>query len=164
MTLKFWDWIIIVSFGCLVFFTILGIDLTACKDSLDEDDFDKKLLLFILDFQDFSCMTCLDSFLELYRRLPMRFRTSNAWGILIVKNSEGQENRIFGIAEKKLKGFVQANHILFPIVVDRSRIFGELEEQGSGVFLLDGMGKNARRYNFPLSGEEFEEILVSLME
>jgi len=164
VTLKFWDWIVIVFFGCLVFFTFRGIDLAAGKDFPDENDFDKKLLLFILDFQDFSCFTCLDSFLGLYRILPMRFKTSNAWGILVVKNSEGKENRPFRIAEKKLKGFVQANHITFPILVDRSRIFGELAEHGSGVYLFDGTRKTARRYDFPLTGEEFEEIFVNLME
>lgn len=164
MTLKFWDWIIIVFIGCLVFFTILGIDLASCKDSRDEVVLDKKLLLFILDFQDFSCLTCLDSFLGLYRKLPMRFKTSNAWGILVVKNSEREKEKPFRIAEKKLKGFIRANHITFPILVDRSRFFGDLTENGSGVFLFDGTRKTVHRYSFPLAVEQFEEIFMNLME
>ncbi len=155
---------IIVFFGCLVFFTILGIDLATCKDYRDEDVFDKKLLLFILDFQDFSCLTCLDSFLGLYRKLPMRFKTSNAWGILVVKNSEWEGEKPFRIAEKKLKGFVRANHITFPVLVDRSRFFKDLAENGSGVFLFDGMKKTVHRYDFPLTAEQLEEIFVNLME
>jgi len=160
--LKFGDWIIILLFGCLVFFYFQGIDLAAGKDSLDEDVFDKKLLLFILDFRDFSCMACLDSFLMFYNKLPDRFRTSHSWGILVVKNSEGEENRLFRIAEKKLKGFVKANHITFPILIDRGRVFGKWAEIGSCVLLFDRIGKMVHRYDFPLTGYQFEEIFEIL--
>jgi hypothetical protein len=162
LKLKFWDWIIILLFGCLVFFYFRGIDLAAGRDSPAEDVFDKKLLLFILDFQDFSCMTCLDSFLMLYRQLPDRLTTSNTWGILVVKKSEEEENKQFWIAEKKLRGFIRANHITFPILMDRGRVFGKWAEIGSCVLLFDRVGKMVHRYDFPLTGYQYEEIFKIL--
>ena len=164
MTLKFCDWIIVLLFGCLVFFHFRGIDLAAGRDSPDEDVFDKKLLLFILDFQDFSCMTCLDSFLGLYQQLPFRFKTSKTWGILVMKKSEKEENKQLWIAEKKLRGFIRANQITFPFLVDRHRIFSELANKESGVLLFDENQNVVFRYDFPLTGEQFEEIFVNLME
>ncbi len=174
MKLKCWDWLIFLAFGCLVFSHFRGFDTTSerafnaaevlslfdSKAVAPKDD--RQLLLFILDFRDFSCMACLDSFLGLYRILPFSFKTSKTWGILVVKNSEGEENRLFKIAEKKLKGFVQANHITFPILVDRARIFGEWAEKGSCVLLIDGAKKILCRYDFPLTGYQFEEIFEIL--
>lgn len=162
MKLKFGDWIIVLLFGCLVFFYFQGIDLAGGKDSLDEDVFDKKLLLFILDFQDFSCMTCLDSFLMFYNQLPDRFRTSHSWGILVVKKPGKEETGHVWIAEKKLRGFIRANHITFPILVDRGRVFGKWAEIGSCVLLFDRVGKMIHRYDFPLTGYQFEEIFEIL--
>lgn len=175
MTLKFWDWIILLLFGCLVFFHFRGFDVASGRASPDADvlsvvksmtvapNDERQLLLFILDFQDFSCMACLDSFLMLYRQLPARFRTSNAWGILVVKKSEEEENKQFWIAEKKLRGFIRANQITIPFLVDRSRIFCEWTEKGSCVLLFDGAKRILCRYEFPLTGEQFEEIFANLV-
>ena len=178
--LGFRDWLIFLVFGCSVFFHFRGFDrivgavlpqaqaLSNFDAAAGFPDDDKKLLLFILDFADFSCITCLDSFLDLYRMLPSRFRTEDAWGILAVGNREGDGeeagNRQVLIAEKKLKGFIRANRIAFPILLDRSRIFEEVAEKGSGVLLFDGAGKIFRRYDFPLTGEQFAEIFAALME
>lgn len=174
MKLRFWDWIIFLVFGCLTFFHFRGFHTASEKvfpaaeflshfNPTSDVSYDgKPLLLFFLDFKDFSCMACLDSFLELYRLLPIDTKTSKAWGILAVEHSDGEGNRLFRIAEKKLKGFVRANHITFPILVDRFRVFEELVEDGSGVFLFDGTAKTVRRYDFPLSGEQFEEIFLNL--
>jgi hypothetical protein len=158
LTLKSGDWIILLLFGCLVFFYFRGIDTAAGKDSLAEDVFDKKWMLFILDFHDFSCMTCLDSFLGLTKQLPSRFKTSGAWGILVVKRSEKEDNTRFWIAEKKLRGFVQANDIAFPIIVDRSRVFERMAEMGSCVLVFDGTASQFHKYDFPLTGYQFSEI------
>ena len=162
MTLKFCDWIIVLLFGLLAFFYFRGVDLAAGRDFPDEAVFDKKLLLFILDFQDFSCMTCLDSFLGLYQQLPVRFKTSKTWGILVVKNSGKEENKQHWIAEKKLRGFIGANQITFPILMDRAHVFRELAEEGSGVMLFDGIENTVHRYNFPLTGYQFQEIFEIL--
>jgi len=176
VTLKFWDWIIILLFGCLVFFHLRGLSVVSGGASPDAEVLSvfksmtvapndkRQLLLFILDFQDFSCMTCLDSFLMLYRQLPDRFRTSNAWGVLVIKKTEEEENKQLWIAEKKLRGFIRANHITFPILVDRSQVFGKWTETGSCVLLFNGIQNIVHRYDFPLTGDQFEEIFANLWE
>jgi hypothetical protein len=173
LNLKTWDWLIFLAFGCLTFLHLRGLDAVSESKAVAPID-DRKLLLFILDFQDFSCMTCLDSLLALYRILPFRFKTSQAWGVLVVDvgkaeteteaEVEAVENRLIRIAEKKLRGFVQANHITFPILVDRFRIFGRLSENGSCVLLFDETKSILNRYEFPLTGEQLEEIFLLLTE
>ena len=164
MTLKPWDWLIFLVFGGLVFFHFLGFDGAAEGDAAEFFDGGNTLLLFILDFQDFSCMTCLDSFLQFYHMLPSHFRTSKAWGILAVKDRDGGWDRAVRIARKKLNGFVRANGIAFPVLVDRSGLFAGLAEKGSGVLLFDGTRKVLCRYDFPLTGEQLEEIFANLVE
>jgi len=173
---NFWDWVLILLFGCLVFFHFRGLDLVSGKASprdgvppfLDPTpagpDDARMLLLFVFDFQDFSCMTCLDSFLGLYQKLPLRFRTAHVWGVLTIKRTEGEEDRQIRIAEKKLRGFIEANQITSPFLVDRSRVFGELTETGSSVLLFDKKRKVILRFEFPLTGEQFEKIFAYLME
>jgi hypothetical protein len=176
MNLKFSDWLIFLVFGCLTFFHFRGFYTGSGSDFLkkkwlslsDSSSFaledERKWLLFILDFHDFSCMTCLDSFLGLYEKLPFRLKTSNAWGILVIRNSEVHENNLVRIAEKKLKGFVQANQILSPFLVDRFQVFRGMAEEGSCVVLFDGAQRIIHKYDFPLRGEEFEEIFKFLIE
>jgi hypothetical protein len=174
LKLKFWDWLIFAVFFCLVFFQLRMLEsvpenvlpaaeiLSFFDPTTSPPHDDSQLLLFIFDFQDFSCMTCLDSFLALYRILPVRFKSSKTWGILIAKNSGAEERKMIRIAEKKLKGFVRANQIKFPILVDRSRIFGEWTEKGSCVLVFDRAKKMLCRYEFPLTSEQFEEIFLCL--
>lgn len=169
MNLKSWDWLIFFVFGYLTFFHLRGYDaVSVTKASAPEDN--RKLLLFILDFRDFSCMTCLDSFLALYRILPFRFKTSDTWGILVLDSAEAEVgaeargNRLIWIAEKKLRGFIQANHITFPMLVDKSRIFCQWAEKGSCVVLFDEAKKVLKRYEFPLARGQLEEIFLHLTE
>jgi hypothetical protein len=167
VNLKFWEWVVIFLFGCLTFFHFRGSD-TVSKDvsPIVLSGEESRMLLFIIDFQDFSCPTCLDSFLGLFHRLPSRYRTAKAWGILAVdtRGEEQEVNRTIRIAEKKLRGFIQANQITFPFLVDRSQVFGRLAKEGSAVVLLDENQKAVFRYYFPLTGEEFEKIFEVLNE
>jgi hypothetical protein len=162
VTLKFFDWLFLLIFGCFVFLYFRGIDAAAGRNPLDADVIERKLLLFVLDFQDFSCMTCLDSFLALCRQLPLRTKTQNTWGILVLKNTENDGNSRVQIAEKKLRGFIQANRIDFPILTDKDHCFERLTQEGSAILLFDGSSKSIRRYHFPLGGYQFEEIFEIL--
>ena len=81
-----------------------------------------------------------------------------------MKDRGVEGDRAVRIAEKKLKGFIRANRIPFPISVDRLGIFAAWKERGSGVLLLDGKRKSCQWYDFPLTGEQFEEIFASLTE
>lgn len=164
MTLRPGDWVILLLFGGLVFFYFRGVDLAPAEDSPGEGISGENMLLFVLDFRDFSCMTCLDSFLWLYQKLPFRFRTSGSWGIMVMEGPDKEEEVRLGIAEKKLRGFLQANHITFPVLLDRTRVLGGLAEKGSAVILFDRKTGRVTKYSFPLTGEQIEEIFITLQE
>ncbi len=177
MKLSFADWMIILAFGLVTFFHFRGFGpvreevatevLThdGISSSLRQNSGEKKrLLLFILDFRDFSCMVCLESFLELYHRLPFQIKIRDSWGILIVPPEQEGDKAAIGIAEKKLEGFIQSHQILFPVLVDRCQVFGETAEKGSGVVLFDEERGMVKRFDFPLRGEQFQEILEIVAE
>ena len=115
-------------------------------------------LIFIIDFSDFMCFFCLDSFLGFYHSLPARYRHERAFGVLAVDQA-GIE---LGVLHKKLRGFVTANQVEFPIVLDHSGIFKGMAEQGTSVILIDAESQNISRYIFPLSPEQQDEILSFL--
>lgn len=173
---RFRDWVTLLVFGGLVFFHFRGYDavwggafqqenaMAVFNSLLEFPKDDRKLLLFVLDFDDFACISCLDSFLGMYRMLPPPFKVSNTWGVLIVKGDGEEGDRTVRIAEKKLRGFVRANRIASPILLDRSRLFAGWAEKGSGVLFFDGAKKTVRRYDFPLAGEQLEEIFATLTE
>lgn len=173
------DWLIIVIFGLAAFFHFRGIgpaeeNVTAgvlgeeahLISSLTTIELERqgRMLLFILDFQDFSCLVCLESFLELYRRLPLRVKIRDAWGILLIPPGQEKDEAAVGIAEKKLRGFVRAHQILFPVLVDRYQVFAEIAERGSGVVLFDEARQRVSRFDFPLESGQFQEILEIFAE
>lgn len=165
MILKFWDWVLILLFGLLTFVHFRGSGSVMERTVYSAISIEKrKMLLFVIDFRDFSCSPCLDSFLGLYHNLSLPFRTIQAWGVLTVSLEGGEEKRDIQIAEKKLRGFVRANRIAFPIVVDKDQVFSGFADTGSCLLLLDDNQKVVLRYDFPLTGGQYEEIFLKLME
>jgi len=125
----------------------------------------RKLLLVVVDFDDFMCMTCLDSFLDFCRSFPQSVLEKFAWGILILKpGSEGEgENRHAAIAEKKLRGIMRANQITFPFSIDETGSFESFACSGSSVVLFDEENGKVFRYGFPLDKEDVLQIRESLL-
>jgi hypothetical protein len=122
---------------------------------------DKKLLLFILDFNDFMCMNCLESLLSFCHSIPPHILEENAWGILTIESAirkSGLRDSV-RIAKTKLRGFVKANRIKFPIFVDERQVFRQSERKGSSVVLFDGTNNILKEYIFPLSKDNSAEIL-----
>jgi hypothetical protein len=171
------DWLIILVFGLAAFFHFRGFGpsegnatagvlaeearLFSSPVTMESEE-PGRMLLFILDFRDFSCMVCLESFLELYRRLPLRVKSRESWGILIVPPGQEKDESVIRIAEKKLEGFVRANQIIFPVLVDRYQVFGEMAEKGSGIVLFDEARQMVNRFDFPLDSAQFQKILEIL--
>lgn len=126
---------------------------------------DRALVLFVISFSDFMCLNCIDSFLKLYDSLPSAFQSERTWGILVLDVKSRKKDRDISarIVEKKLRGFVDANDIKFPVFIDRLDIFRALAESGTSVIIFDKREKSAKRYIFPLSGKQIEEIVESLL-
>ena len=178
--LKFRHFIMIVVLGCLLFnniglSSVIEIEAripqkndlfsNAKMDSYDSLE-NRKLLLFIIDFNDFMCLSCLDSFLDFYYCLPSDFQKNMSWGILVfnISEKEGNNNISARIAEKKLRGFVAANNIKFPILIDKFHVFNGLAEEGTVVMVFDWSRKMVKRYVFPLNKGQIEEIFKFLTE
>jgi len=124
----------------------------------------RKLLLIVIDFDDFMCMTCLDSFIRFCRAFPQAYLDGCAWGILILKEeTEGSgTGRNAVIAEKKMRGFAKANHLTFPFLIDETGSFNSFVSKGSSVFLFDEESRRISRYGFPLDGKDMLQVQRSL--
>lgn len=173
------EWLIILVFGLAAFFHLRGFGPAETKaqvEVLAEEDLSLssspviglerkgKLLLFILDFRDFSCMLCLESFLELHQRLSLRMRQGDVWGVLTVPEDEEKAASMIRIAEKKLRGFVRSHQIHFPVLVDRYHVFGRMAKSGSGLILIDEIGQEISRFDFPLNSGQMQKIIKIFRE
>jgi len=120
----------------------------------------KVQLLLIIDFGDFMCFSCLESFLHFCYSLPHQFQDQYVWGVVIFEGNIGSESEDIAIkiVEKKIRGFRMANRVRFPILVDSSRIFSSLVGKGTTVVILKGEAQEVKRYIFPLSHEQIAEI------
>lgn len=120
----------------------------------------RKLLLLIIDFDDFMCMNCLDSFLSFCFSLPPSILRENTWGILVLGKeiNEKQQERSLKIAQKKLRGFIQTHQIPFPIFIDSQHQFHSLALKGTSFLILETGGSSFTLFSFPLKKEESERI------
>lgn len=140
----------------MTFFHLKGSNPSSQKE-LPGHGFSVKLVFFI-DFRDFACLTCLDSFLDFYRRIPSRFQAEDSMGILIL-NPERRDKTSSDIARVKLRGFVESNNITFPVQVDRFHVFGEFAKDGTSVVLFDYDREIIKKFLFPLRQQDLKEIL-----
>jgi len=133
------------------------------ENNLSPSDFSKRIL-FIIDFDDFMCFYCLDLFLDFYHSLPISFQEESIWGILVYKeeNKKNVEQTNIRVIEKKLQGFIEANRIQSPIVVDYFHVFNSMVQEGSAVIFFDQRRKAFKKHTFPLSSEQKSEIIESL--
>ncbi len=126
----------------------------------------RPLVLVIIDFDSFSCLPCLDSFLDFHRLLSGSGVECLLWGVLVFDSDRAKR---FGptfiqILEKKLEGFIKGNRLLFPIVIDRYHVFESLGEEGSAVLVFDPKAGVMRKYVFPLRPNQIQDILHLLGE
>lgn len=138
----------------------IGCLLPGLEDGLKKQSF----LIYIINFNDFMCMSCLNSFLEFYYNLPPPFQTERSLGILIENQQDQHKNRSTSqkIIKKKLSGFIRANRIGFPIFIDSSGSFKYLSENGTAVIVFSEVLERSETYVFPLSSREREKILNTL--
>lgn len=124
------------------------------------------LLLFIIDFDDFMCFSCLESFLDLYTLLPVPFQIQRAWGVVTVNDDSLSREKALSmkILEKKIRGFVKAHDIRMPFLIDRSHIFRSLSKDGSAVVLLDRETRALFKLDLPLSRDQKKQLMQVLLQ
>jgi len=169
-------WILIFFIGS-VLGLFIGVDTGFSWESVESENvFERRFLdngaeikgqsflIYIINFDDFMCMSCLNSFLEFYYVLPPPFQNERAVGILVGCSQEQEKSgsRSQKIIKKKLNGFIQANQIGFPIFIDSSESFTYLSNNNTAVVVLSEGLDRSRTYIFPLSSQDQEEILKTL--
>ena len=127
---------------------------------------DNSLLLFIIDFNDFMCNACLESFLDIYNSLPAPYQTQKAWGVVTVNEDSVSRKKALTIKilEKKIRGFVKAHDIRMPFFIDRAHIFRSLNEDGSAVVLFDREAKALFKFVLPLSRDQKKQLTQVLLQ
>ncbi len=120
-----------------------------------------KFILVVFDFESLSCPLCLDSFKNFCEALQSKGKENSALGVLIYRNPEDEKavDDHTKIIEKKLRGFIIGNNIEFPIILDKFHIFNGTSAKGTGVILFDASKGILKRYPFPLTKKQIDEIL-----
>jgi len=131
------------------------------KAHLPTSHYQNKMLIFIIDFRSFMCQACLNSFLEFHQLISPWLTMVTVWGVLVVNpqsNPEDEEMAI-GIAVKKAQGFLTANALQFPLIVDRFHIFNPIAGKGTSVIFCNADNKIIKKYVFPLAPSQLKEII-----
>ena len=140
--------------GLIVFLTASLICAPVCPGNSSREI----KLIFWIDFDDFMCFSCLESFTEFCNKLPASFRKNHCLGILVPSSRKNTPDNV-SIIKKKLRGFTQANRIDFPIIIDCSRIFSRTVEKSSCLWVLRLKERKWHVHHFPMPAETAEKIL-----
>ena len=126
----------------------------------------RKLVLMIIDFQSFFCLPCTETFLDFCQSLPPIIQEEALWGVIIYKGQKKIEDNKTQtrVVEKKLRGFIQANDIRFPLILDSFHIFHEISEGKTAIILFDQKAKIVRKILFPLNEKQRDEIINFLSD
>lgn len=128
---------------------------------------DKLLLVFIIDFNDFMCHSCLESFLDIYNSLPAPYQFQRAWGVVSLGEEDSfSEKRDLSlrILEKKIRGFVTAHAIRMPLLIDRDHIFQSFSQDGSTLILFDVAAKSIVKFILPLTPGQKQHLSQVLIQ
>lgn len=125
----------------------------------------KTLCWILIDFDTFFCSPCLAPLLEFCQALPGPIQEERLRGILVYsRRSDGSEDsRHARIVQTKMQGFIKANDIRFPIVLDEHHLFNGLLKSNTQAFLFDDQRQVVRKFSFPFQPGEKSDILKLLL-
>lgn len=121
-----------------------------------------RLILIIIDLESFFCPLCLESFKAFSDALLSNGQEHLALGVLTFQNPSADENieNQTKIVERKLRGFIAGNNIKFPILLDKLHVFDGMRLKDSDIILFDITRSLVKKYKFPLTKKQFDEILL----
>jgi len=117
-------------------------------------------ILFLLDYNDFSCPPCFDSFLSLALSLREQRTPEGRYRAVGIMREDELMNRL---APQRLNHWKEINDITIPLVIASDTIFGKLYTGKSAVVILDSDSHIRFMNTFPLSHEQIKTALI-LME
>lgn len=122
---------------------------------------DKRFLL-IIDMGFINCSLCLQSFTKFIEAINANGLEKSVLGVLILEREENElsSDKYIQIIEKQLRGFISGNNIKFPIILDRNGVFNDLnlDSSDTALILFDIQKKIIKKYKFPLTKEQLNEI------
>lgn len=125
---------------------------------------DKKRFLLIVDFGFLNCPLCAQSLTEFIRAVNAYNLEDSVFGVLVLDRERlnPDSDKRMRIAEKQLTGFIIGYDIRFPVVLDRQGIFRLVNPEASATLLMfDGQQKALKKYTFPLTRAQLDELLGS---
>ena len=149
----------------LIIITILTVLFFITDSNSKEKDrnpiLDKKFFL-IIDMDFINCSLCLQSFTKFIETINANELEKSVLGILIFHEDEDELSSEIDIQiiEKQLRGFISGNNIKFPIILDRNGVFSDLnlDLSETALILFDVQKKVIKKYKFPLTKEQLNEI------
>lgn len=154
-------WIILTAFTFVRMPDVIAQDQQEIKRS-QNGPAHQNIILLLFNFSDLSCPFCLYPLLALCDTLQAHNLDDSVWGVLTyhdgnLKNEMEREtyNRIL---QKQLSGFVRANNINFPFILDSSHILREVTKSGSTVIVLNKSKGTVKKWQSPLRSEDIREI------
>lgn len=120
----------------------------------------EKRFLLIIDFYFLSCPLCKQSLEKCIDVINTNGLEKSVLGVLIFDREkiEIDFEKYTKIMKKKLRGFIIGNDIKFPILLDRNGVFKNLNPDAGFLILFDTQNEIIKKYEFPLSRAQFNEI------
>jgi len=119
-------------------------------------------LIFFIEMQDFLCLTCLDSFLDLCRKLPPEILQERTLVILSDDSiSEEISEQRKNITLKKLQALLSSNGFSLCVCMDDSGLFQEIRGKAD-VIIFEPRSRGIKSFCFPLNRLEVRKILNSI--
>jgi len=125
---------------------------------------DEKRFLLIIDFGFLNCPLCVQSLTEFIHVINACNLEESVLGVLVLDGERlnSDADMRMRIAEKRLKGFIIGYDIRFPVVLDRQGIFRLINPEASATLLVfNGQLKTLKKYTFPLTRAQLDELLGS---
>lgn len=126
----------------------------------------KRTVCWILfDFDSLFCSPCFAPLLEFCRSLPVPVQEERVRGILVYgARPDGDQDGLYArIVQKKMRGFVKANSLQFPVVLDGLHVFNSLVKSSVRALLFDDVKQTVKAFVFPLRPGERDEIMQLLL-
>ena len=143
-------------------FTVLILITDSNPTEKDRNYISDKRYILIIDIGFLNCSLCLQSLTKFIEVINENGLEKSVLGILIFDTVEDGLNseRDIQIIEKQLRGFISGNNIKFPIILDRDGIFNDLslDSVDTTLILFDIRKKIVKKYRFPLTKEQLNEI------
>jgi len=127
------------------------------------DVFSEKRLILIIDFAFFSCSLCTQSLTD-FNNIINAFKLEDSLiGVMVYRETDDEVNaeRRIKIIETKLRGFIKGNDIRYPIILDKKGIFKSLSQDEASLILLDIEKKTVKKYTFPLTKGQIDDIFFT---